>query len=221
MNFDDESTDEYKNAMTRRKLLGAAATSTTFLGSGCVGFLENEESTAAPQPEDAENRAETTNHQINDTAPTTEGENAETSPNNENNSEIEQTSSGTDFQVENPNQFGWETEDSLKETTGFCYAEEGEYLGAMDADKIESTLEEKHLSGNDPNNALNDGELIGAVDPLTPVQGTYAIDVDGRHGDQVEFYVQLVGEQDGGVYLNRQGAYEVSELEWAEVFNEC
>lgn len=229
MNSDNETLgDENPNGMTRRKLLSGAAASTAFLASGCLGGLgsNEEESTVAPPPGYSENNTDAS--QTNSTTSTTTEEEVtdrtttENTTIEENTSETEQNTAtqSTGFEVENPNYFNWETRDSLEETTGFCYIEDG-YLGAINAEDVESALEEEHLYGEDPNNALNDGELIGAVEPLTPVNGNYAIDVDARHGDDINFYVQLIGEQDGGVYLNRQGAYEVSELEWEEVFNEC
>ena len=227
MNSDNEALeDENSNRMTRRKLLSGAAASTAFLGSGCLGGLgeDEEEPTVAPPPGRSGNNTDTS---PNNTTPTTEEKstNTDTKENTtteENISETEQETTTTDtgYEVEDPTHFNWETRDSLEETTGFCYIED-DYLGTIDADEVESALDEEHLYGEDPNNALNDGELIGAVEPLKPVNGNYAIDVDARHGDEIHFYVQLVGEQDGGVYLNRQGAYEVSELEWEEVFSEC
>lgn len=224
-NNEAESYEASEN-ITRRKLIGAVATSVPVFGAGCLGDIggSEEEPTVAPPPGYTENETQTgtETQRVSDTDSVTEEELTENSTTEENMSETEQTATTTDtvFEVENPNDFNWETRDSLEETTGFCYIEEG-YAGAIDAEEVESVLEEEHLYGEDPNNALNDGELIGAVDPLKPVEGNYAIDVDARHGDEINFYVQLVGEQDGGVYLNRQGAYEVSELEWAEVFNEC
>jgi hypothetical protein len=221
MTSDDETSGcERSGSITRRKLLGAAAASTTFFGAGCLEGVNGDKGnqTVAPPPGQTDTATETT--PSNDTI-TSEEETIETATDEQNASETEQTTTEPEdtFQVENPNYFGWE-EDSLTETTGFCYLEEG-YLGAMDADEVEAALEEEHLYGEDPNNALNDGEMIGSVDPLKPVGGAYAVDVDARHGDEIQYYVQLVGEQDGGVYLNRQGAYELSELEWQEVFNEC
>lgn len=230
MNSDNEALDnENSNGMTRRKLLSGAAASTAFLGAGCLGGLgeDEEEPTVAPPPGYSENNTDAP--QSNNTTSTTTTEEEDTDTNTTENTTTEENTSETEqetttqengFEVEDPNYFNWETRDSLEETTGFCYIED-DYLGAMEADEIESALDEEHLYGEDPNNALNDGELIGAVEPLKPVNGSYAIDVDARHGDEINFYVQLVGEQDGGVYLNRQGAYEVSELEWEEVFSEC
>jgi len=224
-NNESESYEKSEN-ITRRKLIGAAATSVPIFGSGCLGDLagDEEEPTVAPPPGYTENDTQTSTEAqgINDTESVTEEPTDNPTTTEENMSETEQTATATDtgFEVENPNNFNWETQDSLEETTDFCYVEDG-YLGTLDAEEVESALEGEHLYGEDPNNALNDGELIGAVDPLKPVEGNYAIDVDARHGEEIHFYVQLVGEQDGGVYLNRQGAYEVSELEWTEVLNEC
>lgn len=218
-------------SITRRKLLASAAVSTTFFGSGCIGDLNGDQSnqtptqTTVPPPTDTDTPTETSNNELLDeegleTATDTETPTTEEPTETATETPTETTTEDS-FQVENPNQFGWETEDNLEETTGFCYLEQGNYLGAMDADEVESALDEEHLYGEDPNNALNDGELIGAIDPLKPVGGAYAVDVDARQGEEIQYYVQLVGEQDGGVYVNRQGAYELSELEWDEVFNEC
>jgi hypothetical protein len=194
--------------ISRRKLIGATV-STLSLGSGCLVTLDGgNEGNRTPTPEHTE--TQTVNTETTETTSLDEEETTET----------EQTATNSSFEVENPNNFGWKSQDSLEETTGFCYLEE-DYLGALDADEVESAINEEHLSGGDPNNALNDGELIGSLDPLDPVEGLYAVDVDARSGDEVQYYVQLVGKQDGGVYLNRQGAYEISELEWSEIFSEC
>lgn len=229
-----DKTGEYDDLqnITRRSLLAGAAVASTTL-AGCVDALDgtenNQNLTATYSPTPAENTGlentpsneEETIRTSTETSTATE----ESTPYDENTTEteIEPTpeSAETSFDVERPTNFGWETEDILFETTGFCHPSEGGYLGALDAEEVENTVKEEHLYGEDPNNALNDGELIGSVDPLKPVNGTYAVDVDVRYGDEKQFYVQLVGQQDGGVYLNRQGAYEISELEWAEVFNEC
>lgn len=211
MGSDNYESYETSENISRRKLIGAAV-STLSLGSGCLISLEGGNRT--PPPEHTETHEYTETQTVN--TETTET----TSLDEEENTETEQTATNSSFEVENPNNFGWKTQDSLEETTGFCYLEE-DYLGALDADEVESTINEEYLSGGDPNNALNDGELIGSLDPLDPVEGLYAVDVDARNGDEVQYYVQLVGKQDGGVYLNRQGAYEISELEWSEIFNQC
>ena len=227
MTTDDGEKQKYYpefESLTRRKLLGAV-TSTSILGSGCINIEGG--ATAPSTRSEPNNSSSSQNNEDSNTGPRIKEENETSVTDNhegddESINETGEPSSKTSFEVEKPNNFGWDSEESLKEATGYCYpGEKGGYLGALDLEEVESALEEEHLSGEDPNNALNDGELIGALDPLKPVEGLYAVDVDARNGDELKYYVQLVGEQDGGVYLNRQGAYEISQLEWIEVFNEC
>jgi len=126
------------------------------------------------------------------------------------------------LEMDNPGYYSWENQENLHEKTGFCYIGEGdEYLGSLDAEDIESALEEGHFNGSDPNEALTKEELQMNLDDVTPVDGLYAVDVDEKSGDEDQFYVQLVGEEDGGLYITRQGAYEISGLEWEDIWSEC
>lgn len=231
--------------VTRRRMLGAVAGAGIF-GSGIVvsdRFGGEPERSPSPSPNGtdpepsenpsggstppfAENNSsegssgERDPSSGNSTDPTNPTNSTETQQPNESD---ENLPSPAEYEVENPNQYSWENESNLLEETGFCYADSGNegYLGALDAAEVEAVLSDEHLSGEDPNGALNDGEFIGGLDDLDAVDGTYAVDVDVRSGEEDHLYVQLVGEQNGGLYTTRQGAYQLSELEWEEQWNEC
>lgn len=129
--------------------------------------------------------------------------------------------------LQNGEQYAFETEQELIESTGLCYpGESGAYIGAIDASEVEDALDESGYMGNDPSGALNAEEVNMGLDDITPHQGLYAVDVDRKQGNDGDYdmFVQLVGEEDGGLYVTREGAQEVSDLEFEEVFegyHEC
>ncbi len=227
---DDFMQDEDESkTLTRRRLLGGAAAAGV-LGAGVMASnsLRNGSqeapsannttpSNSSPQPEFAqeENPSENSSNETyggdsNGSGDGTESQQAQNLP------------EPSSYTVENPGQYGW-NESELLDETGFCHPGTGDrsYLGAVDAREVEAVLDDGHFEGEDPNGALNDGEFIGGLDDLDSVEGTYAVDVDVRSGEEDQMYVQLVGAQNGGLYTNRQGAYQLSELEWEEEWNEC
>lgn len=123
--------------------------------------------------------------------------------------------------LQNGEQYAFETEEELIETTGLCYPGETDaYIGAIDASEVEDTLDESGYMGNDPSGALNAEEVEMGLDDITPHQGMYAVDVDRKQGNDGDYdmFVQLVGQEDGGLYVTREGAQEVSDMEFEEVF---
>ena len=129
--------------------------------------------------------------------------------------------------IDNPEQYAFETEQELIEETGFCYPQEADvYIGAVDASEVEDALDESGYNGDDPTGALNVDEVEMDLDDITAHQGLYAVDVDRKQGNDGDYdlFVQLVGQEDGGTYLTREGATEVSDMEFEEVFegyHEC
>lgn len=118
-------------------------------------------------------------------------------------------------------QYAWETEEELIDETGLNYpGEAGAYLGAVDASEVESTLDESGYTGDDPTGALNAEEVSMSLDDITPHQGLYAVDVDRKEGNDGDYdmFVQLVGEEDGGLYVTREGAQEIGDMQFEEVF---
>jgi|GEM_PF-420473 hypothetical protein len=129
--------------------------------------------------------------------------------------------------IENGQEYAFETEQELIESTGICYPGESDaYIGAIDASEVEDTLEETGYNGNDPSGALNAEEVDMSLDDITANQGLYAVDVDRKQGNDGDYdmFVQLVGEEDGGLYVTREGAQQVSDMEFEEAFegyHEC
>lgn len=123
--------------------------------------------------------------------------------------------------IENGQEYAFETEEELIETTGLCYPGETDaYIGAVDAEEVEDALEEGGYTGDDPSGALNAEEVDMDLDDITEHQGLYAVDVDRKQGNDGDYdlFVQLVGEEDGGLYVTREGAQQVSDMEFEEVF---
>jgi len=58
------------------------------------------------------------------------------------------------------------------------------------------------------------------LENITANRELYAIDVDRRVDDKDSsyFFPQLVGQEDGGVYVTRKGAVKLSEIEPEEAF---
>lgn len=124
--------------------------------------------------------------------------------------------------LENPNNYGWTSQEDLYSTTGFCYLEDPEaYLGTMDGSQVEEALEEGMAHGKDPNGALTEEQINMDLEDVTSIDGLYAVDIDMKSAEEDEFYVQLVGEEDGGLYVTKEGAYELSELEFEDRWNSC
>jgi len=119
-------------------------------------------------------------------------------------------------------QYAFETEQELMESTGLCYPGDSDsYIGAIDASEVESTLGESGYMGNDPSGALNAEEVSMGLDDITENQGLYAVDVDRKQGNDGDYdlFVQLVGQEDGGLYVTKEGAQQVSDMEFEEVFD--
>jgi hypothetical protein len=117
--------------------------------------------------------------------------------------------------------YAFETEQELIDETGFSYPGESDaYIGAIDANEVEETLEEEHIDGKNKTGALSFEEIHKGLDDITAHQGLYAVDVDIRHGNNGDYdlFVQLVGEEDGGLYVTREGAQQVSDMEFKEIF---
>lgn len=117
--------------------------------------------------------------------------------------------------------YAFETEQELIDETGFCFPGEADtYIGAIDASEVENTLEESGYTGSDPSGALTQEEVDMGLGDITPHQGLYAVDVDRRQGSDGDYdmFVQLVGEEDGGLYVTKEGAQEVSDMQFEEVF---
>ena len=74
--------------------------------------------------------------------------------------------------------------------------------------------------GDDPTGALSAEEVSMDLSDITPHQGLYAVDVDRKQGNDGDYdmFVQLVGEEDGGLYVTREGAQEIGEMQFEEVF---
>lgn len=124
--------------------------------------------------------------------------------------------------IGNGQEYAFETEQELIESTGLNYpGESGAYIGAIDADEVESALDESGYMGNDPSGALNAEEVDMSLEDITAHQGLYAVDVDRKQGNDGDYdmFVQLVGEEDGGLYVTREGAQEVGNMEFEEVFD--
>lgn len=123
--------------------------------------------------------------------------------------------------------YAFETEQALIEDTGLCYpGESGKYMGAIDASEVEMTLEEGDYMGDDPSGALNAEEVSMDLEDITVSQGLYAVDVDRKQGNDGDYdlFVQLVGQEEGGLYLTQSGADKVSNMEFEETFagyHEC
>ncbi len=123
--------------------------------------------------------------------------------------------------ISEPNQYAFDSEEELMEETEFCYpGESGAYIAAIDADTVEEELDESMIDGEDPTGALEYEEIQQGLDDITPNQGLYAIDVDRREGNSGEYglFVQLVGQEDGGTYVTREGATELDDIEIEEAF---
>lgn len=123
--------------------------------------------------------------------------------------------------VEDSNHYAWDTEQELMDQTDFCYpGEANAYLGAIDANEVEQKLSESSYNGEDPTGALSFEEIEMTLEDITPHQGLYAVDVDRKQGNNGDYdiFVQLVGKEDGGLYLTREGTKEVDEMEFEEVF---
>lgn len=119
-------------------------------------------------------------------------------------------------------QYAFETEQALIEETGLNYPGESDaYIGAVDASEIESALDEGGYNGDDPTGALSAEEVSMDLDDITAHQGLYAVDVDRKQGNDSDYdmFVQLVGEEDGGLYVTRDGAQEIGDMEFEEVFD--
>lgn len=144
-----------------------------------------------------------------------------------NQTETTPTDDSVAVDIENPTQYAFETEQELIDETGFCYPGESDtYIGAIDAGTIEEAFNENSYNGEDPTGALSFDEVEMTLDDITPHQDMYAVDVDRKQGNDGDYdlFVQLVGEEDGGMYVTRQGAAQVSEMEFEEVFegyHEC
>ncbi len=229
MSSDRNSSGKDENkGINRRKVLGGSFLGISLIGTGMMAsdvlkkepeepaYLQNEtEPGNSSDSPFAEGRG-------NDSTGGSENDFQESTGNQQPGNE-EELPSPVDYTVSDPSNYNWQSEDELMQETGFCYAGAGNegYLGALDGAEVGAVLSEDHFSGEDPNGALNDGEFIGNLDDLDSVDGKYAVDVDLRSGDEEQLYVQLVGEQNGGLYVNRQGAYQLSELEWEEEWNDC
>lgn len=123
--------------------------------------------------------------------------------------------------IENGQQYAFETEQELMESTGLSYPGESDaYIGAVDASEVDNMLDESGYMGTDPSGALNAEEVSMGLDDITAHQGLYAVDVDRKQGNDGDYdmFVQLVGEEDGGLYVTRKGAQQVSDMEFEEVF---
>lgn len=132
---------------------------------------------------------------------------------------------GAAADIERAGEYAWETEQALLDATGLCYAQPNEefnenYLGAVDADQVEELLSEEQVNGRNPTGALSVEEVDQDLGDITPHQGLYVIDIDRKQGNDGDhdYFVQLVGQEDGGTYVTRGGAMEVSDLPFEEIF---
>jgi hypothetical protein len=118
-------------------------------------------------------------------------------------------------------QYAFETEEELIDSTGLCYpTEAGAYIGAIDATEVENTLDESGYMGDDPSGALSAEEVSMGLDDITAHQGLYAVDVDRKQGNDGDYdmFVQLVGQEDGGLYVTKEGAQQIGDMEFEETF---
>ncbi len=123
--------------------------------------------------------------------------------------------------ISEPNEYAFDSEEELMENTDFCFPGSADtYIAAIDADTVEEELDEGMLNGNDPTGALSYEEIQTGLDDITPNQGMYAIDVDRKSGNDGDYglFVQLVGQEDGGAYVTREGAMEIDDIEIEEAF---
>ncbi len=123
--------------------------------------------------------------------------------------------------ISNPEQYAFETEQELIDETGFCYPGEADvYIGAVDASEVQEMFDEGSFNGDDPTGALSFEEVEMELSDITAHQNMYAVDVDRKQGNNGDYdlFVQLVGEEDGGMYVTRKGAAQVSNLDFEEVF---
>jgi len=130
--------------------------------------------------------------------------------------------------IDRPGEYAWETEQELLEQTGqtgLCYAQPDpefneNYLGAVDADNVEEALSEENVNGRDPTGALSVDEVSQDLSDITQHQGLYVVDIDRKQGNDGDhdYFVQLVGQEDGGTYVTRAGTMEVADLPLEEIF---
>ncbi len=133
--------------------------------------------------------------------------------------------------IERENEYRFDSEQELKEATPedwVCNPSPGNYLATFNSDEVEDLLTEGDLHGTDPTGTLNSEERAMDLGDITPHQGLYALDVDRRStddGEEYGFFVQIVGQEEGGVYATRGAAVEmIDELERQddlEGFYEC
>lgn len=123
--------------------------------------------------------------------------------------------------IEDSSQYAFSSEEELMENTDFCYpGSANTYIAAIDADTVEEELDEGMVNGDDPTGALSYEEIQQGLEDITPHQGMYAVDVDRKAGNNGDYglFVQLVGEEDGGTYVTREGAMAVDDIEVEEAF---
>lgn len=133
-----------------------------------------------------------------------------------------ETPEGEAAGVPKDEQYAWETEEELIDNTGLCYPGEPDaYIGAISAVEVEDALEESDYMGSDPTGALNVDEVDMTLRDITANQNLYAVDVDRKQGNDGDYdlFVQLVGQEDGGLYLTRGGAQKITNMEFEETFD--